>query len=253
MMRLDKLLANMGRGTRSEIKKLVIKGRVSVNGETVKDSSVKVDENADEVRIDGETVAYVKYEYWLLNKPAGVISASKADMRDPDTLCVVDLIKERVHDDLFPVGRLDKDTEGLLLITNDGDLAHRLLAPGKHVEKRYYVELDSTLSEDVAKRIEEGVDIGDDKPTLPCRIENANGSRCEIIIHEGRFHQIKRMFGAFGLEVVYLKRLSMGDLTLGDLKTGEYCSIIVEENQGKKAGLCWRKLKELQDVPVKSS
>ena len=229
MIRLDKLLAETGKGTRSEVKKMILKGRVSVNGESVKDASLKINEYADEVRLDGEKIEYVKYEYWLLNKPAGVISASKADLRNPDTPCVVDLIKERIHDDLFPVGRLDKDTEGLLLITNDGELAHRLLSPGKHVDKRYYVELDGELNEATARSIENGVDIGDDKPTLPCTIENIDKNRCEIIIHEGRYHQVKRMFEAFNLNVTYLKRLSMGSLTLGDLKTGEYRSIIYEE------------------------
>lgn len=229
MIRLDKLLAETGKGTRSEVKKMILKGRVSVNGESVKDASLKINEYADEVRLDGEKIEYVKYEYWLLNKPAGVISASKADLRNPDTPCVVDLIKERIHDDLFPVGRLDKDTEGLLLITNDGELAHRLLSPGKHVDKRYYVELDGELDEATARSIENGVDIGDDKPTLPCTIENIDKNRCEIIIHEGRYHQVKRMFEAFNLNVTYLKRLSMGSLTLGDLKTGEYRSIIYEE------------------------
>ena len=155
-MRLDKYLAETGNGTRSEVKKLILKGLVSVNDETVKDPGAHIDETSADVLVDGVPAIidadggarrYEKYEYYLLNKPQGVISASKADLRDPDTLCVVDLIEERVHDDLFPVGRLDKDTEGLLLITNDGELAHELLSPKKHVDKIYYTRVSGTLTQ----------------------------------------------------------------------------------------------------------
>ena len=233
-MRLDKYLAETGNGTRSEVKKLILKGLVSVNDETVKDPGAHIDETSADVLVDGVPAIidadggagrYEKYEYYLLNKPQGVISASKADLRDPDTLCVVDLIEERVHDDLFPVGRLDKDTEGLLLITNDGELAHELLSPKKHVDKTYYVELDSKLDDADIEVIEQGIDIGDEKPTLPSKIENIDGTHCRITIREGRFHQVKRMFAARGHEVVYLKRLSMGSLVLGDIPCGDYIKI----------------------------
>ena len=230
MMRLDRFLAESGLGTRSEVKKMISRGLITVDGMTVKDAAIKVDENTACVCADSIPVKYTAYEYYLLNKPRGVISASKKDLRDPSTPCVVDLISSRRRDDLFPVGRLDKDTEGLLLITNDGKLAHALLSPAKHVNKTYYVMLDGVLTQEAARRIEAGVDIGDDKPTLPCRIEG-NGTSCRITIHEGRFHQVKRMFESQGLTVVYLKRLSMGKLSLGDLKTGEYREISREDIQ----------------------
>ena len=238
-MRLDKYLAEAGCGTRSEVKKLIGSHRVSVNGQTVRDPGQKVDENADKVLLDGRAVRYAAFEYYMLHKPAGVISASRipGDLKDLSQTCVTDLIKDRIRSDLFPVGRLDKDTEGLLLITNDGALAHRLLSPRKHVDKTYYTELDGRLTKDAAERIMAGVDIGDDKPTLPCEIEipgadmmPVSGSACLITIREGRYHQVKRMFAAEGLTVTYLKRLSMGPLALDhSLKPGEYRPLTEEE------------------------
>jgi 16S rRNA pseudouridine516 synthase len=250
-MRLDKFLAESGKGTRSEVKKMISKGRVNLNGLPVKDPSFKVDPEKDVVKLDGETVVYAAFEYFMLNKPAGVISASKADLRNPDELCVTDLIKEKLRDDLFPVGRLDKDTVGLLLITNDGELAHRLLSPKRHVDKTYYVKLSSAVSPEDISKLEKGVDIGDDKPTLPCRIlpvsdtgpgdasmgsASPSGRSFYITIHEGRFHQIKRMFAACGTEVIYLKRLSMGSLLLDEkLGEGEYRRLTWEELLGLRA------------------
>ena len=229
-MRLDRFLAEAGCGTRKEVKKIIQKGQVTVNGLSVKDPAAHVNEAADAVMLDGKPVLYEAFSYYLLNKPKGVISASRADIRTPGTPCVTDLITESRRDDLFPVGRLDKDTEGLLLITNDGALAHDLLSPAKHVDKTYYAELDGNLREDAAKRIEQGVDIGDEKPTLPCRIRCLGKNTCEIKLHEGRYHQVKRMFLTEGLTVTYLKRLSMGGLTLPeDLKPGEYRKLLPEE------------------------
>ncbi|MDO4960883.1 MAG: pseudouridine synthase [Eubacteriales bacterium] len=220
-MRLDKFLAETGRGTRTAVKKLVNAGKVKVNGEVVKDPAAKIDENKDEVSIDGEVIAYADLEYYMLNKPKGVISASRD--KKSNTVCVTDLIKEKIRSDLFPVGRLDKDTEGLLIITNDGDLAHRMLSPKKHVDKTYFTELDGTLSKEAAERIMNGVDIGDEKPTLPCNINILSDRTCFITIHEGRYHEIKRMFQTEGLRVTGLKRISMGPISLDpELQSGEY-------------------------------
>ena len=248
-MRLDRYLAEAGAGTRSEVKKLIAAGRVRVNGAAVKDAGLQIKESSDAVTLDGEPVVYAAFEYFLLNKPQGVISASRltGDLKDKAAVCVTDLITDRIRDDLFPVGRLDKDTEGLLLITNDGALSHRLLSPKKHVDKTYYAELDGELSPSDAEEIMAGVDIGDDKPTLPCEISILTGdgsvagtardqwrtgtvSACEITIREGRYHQIKRMFMTKGLTVTFLKRLTMGPLSLDpDLAPGEYRRLTEEE------------------------
>lgn len=229
-MRLDKYLCESGNGTRSEVKKLISKCRVSVNGAVIKDPAFKLDPKKDEIKIDQETVNYIDFEYFMLNKPTNVISASRADLRKTDEVCVVDLIKDRIRNDLFPVGRLDKDTVGLLLITNDGALSHRLLSPKNHIDKTYYVELSVPIGCDDIKRLESGVDIGDEKPTLPCRIDKVTDSIIGmdnraffITIHEGRFHQIKRMFETCHSSVTYLKRTKMGPLKLDEkLKEGEY-------------------------------
>ena len=222
-MRLDKYLCELGIGTRSEVKKLVSKGRVMINGDIVKDAGAKLNEESDKVCVDGIELSYVRFEYYMLNKPQGYVSASKADLRNKDEKCVIDLIDTKVRKDLFPAGRLDKDTEGLLLITNDGALSHRLLSPKHHVDKTYYVELSGILSEEAAESIMKGVDIGDEKLTMPCTIQRINDNTCNIVIQEGRYHQVKRMFETQGLTVTYLKRLKMGPLELDkELKLGEY-------------------------------
>ena len=227
-LRLDKYLADMNIGTRSEVKKLISKGLVTVNGSTVKKPEIKIDTDADKVICQGINVSYAEYEYYMLNKPQGVISATE----DPNQSTVLDLIESK-RKDLFPVGRLDKDTEGLLLITNDGQLAHRLLAPGKHVDKVYYARIDGRVTEDDVKAFKEGLDIGDDKKTLPGFLKilsSGDMSEIELTIHEGRFHQVKRMFKAVGKEVVFLKRLSMGNLSLDpSLKPGEYKELKKDE------------------------
>lgn len=227
-IRLDKYLADMGLGTRTEVKKDIKKGRISVNGEIIKSPEYKIDTQTDAVLADGKEIAYEELVYYMLNKPQGVVSATE-DRRDKT---VLDLISEKKRKDLFPVGRLDKDTEGLLLITNDGELAHNLLAPKKHVDKKYFVRLKAPLSEENRKRLEEGVDIGEDKLTLPAQVFVLNEERdeAEIIIWEGKFHQIKRMFHAVGNEVVFLKRLSMGSLVLDEaLLPGEYRLLTPQE------------------------
>lgn len=232
MMRLDKYLAEMGIGTRQEVKKQIRQGSVSVNGTIVKAADTKIDETRDEILADGRLVSYVSYEYYMLNKPAGVISATE-DRKDTT---VLDLIKEKKRKDLFPVGRLDKDTEGLLLITNDGDLAHRLLAPKKHVDKVYYAKIRGKVTEEDIKQFENGLNIGtEDKPemTRPAGLEileSAEESQIRLTIHEGKFHQVKRMFLAVGKEVTYLKRERMGTLCLDkNLKPGEYRLLTKEE------------------------
>ncbi|MDO5775710.1 MAG: pseudouridine synthase [Eubacteriales bacterium] len=230
-MRLDKYLCESGKGTRTEVKKQISRGAVSVNCTIIKDAGYKIDENADRVSIDGVEVKYADFEYYMLNKPQGVISASR-DKRGGKTLCVTDLIREKIRSDLFPVGRLDKDTEGLLIITNDGDMAHRLLSPKRHVDKTYYAELDGKILPDAAERIMAGVDIGDDKPTMPCQVNMLSDSSCFITIHEGRYHEIKRMFKTEGRTVTYLKRISMGPISLDpELAPGEYRLLTDKETE----------------------
>lgn len=220
-VRLDKYLADLGTESRSGVKQLIKKGRVQVNGMVQARPDAKVDTDIDRVCLDGQELTYHEYEYFMLNKPAGVVSAS----RDPHSATVLDLIEEKTRKDLFPVGRLDRDTVGLLLITNDGPLAHRLLSPVHHVEKVYRVLLDGPVSETDQAAFQEGIDIGDDTLTLPAALEIPDGARPKEVlvrIHEGRYHQIKRMFAARGRRVLALKRLSMGPLTLDEaLEEGE--------------------------------
>ena len=209
MMRIDKYLAEMGQGTRSEIKKLIRSGRVMVDGETVKKPELKIDETTQKVSLEGKQIGYAKKEYYMLYKPAGVISATKDD-RDKT---VLDLITDKKRNDLFPVGRLDKDTEGLLLITNDGEMAHRLLSPKKHVDKCYFTKVTGRIDEEDIHRFKEGVDIGDEKKTLPADLEILSSgeiSEAKVTIREGRYHQVKRMFAACGLHVQALKRVAIG-------------------------------------------
>lgn len=228
-LRLDKYLADMGLGTRSEVKQAIHKGRVQVNGRPVREPEYKVDTKADQVLFGGRPAVYQEYEYYMLNKPAGVVSATE----DPKEPCVVDLIGSRKRRDLFPVGRLDKDTEGLLLITNDGGLAHRLLSPKKHVDKVYYARIRGRVTGEDAELFRRGVDIGEKSLTLPAGLrilEAGEVSEIELTIREGKFHQVKRMFHAAGKEVLYLKRLRMGPLVLDEsLKPGEYRTLNTQE------------------------
>ncbi len=225
MIRLDKYLADMSIGTRQEVKKYIRQGRVKINEDIIKKPEYKIREDEDKVAFDGAPVAYETFEYYMLNKPAGVISATE-DKRDKT---VLDFIKEKKRKDLFPVGRLDKDTEGLLLITNDGALAHRLLSPKKHVDKCYYAEISGGVTEDDVRVFKERINIGtQEEPewTMPAELkilEKGTVSRIRLTIREGKFHQVKRMFLAVGKEVVYLKRERMGALVLDEeLAPGEY-------------------------------
>lgn len=232
MIRLDKYLADMGCGTRQEVKKLIRSGQASVNGAVVKKPETKVEQTVQEVCLNGEKVGYESFEYYMLNKPAGVISATE----DRSCQTVVDLIQEKKRKDLFPVGRLDKDTEGLLLITNDGELAHRLLSPKKHVDKCYFARVSGKVTEDDVRSFENGVNIGSlEQPeiTMPGKLEIITSdeiSQIHLTIQEGKFHQVKRMFRAVGKEVIYLKRLRMGTLVLDEnLSIGEYRPLTKEE------------------------
>ena len=228
MIRLDKFLAEMKKGTRSQVKEAVRKGRVTVDGAVCRSSDFKFDPEVSGVCMDGEPVSYARMEYFMLNKPQGVVSATEDNLHPT----VISLIGDAKRKDLFPVGRLDIDTEGLLLITNDGKLAHELLSPKKHVDKTYFVRLRDELSEEDCKKLCEGVDIGEKNLTMPAEITEyePEGRQCFITIREGKFHQVKRMFAAVGNEVLYLKRLSMGSLILDEtLQPGQYRKLSEEE------------------------
>lgn len=234
-VRLDRFLAEMGHGSRSQIKDMAKKGRIQVNGQVVKATDLKVRPDFDQVTVDGAAAKYAVMEYYMLNKPQGVVSA-RTDSRYET---VVELIGEALRSDLFPVGRLDVDTEGLLLITNDGDLAHNLLSPRKHVDKVYMARLSGILPEDAAKRLEHGLLLEDGTRALPARLSfgqegppKAENGFTEVFltIREGKSHQVKRMFEMLGCHVVYLKRLSMGSLVLDpDLGPGEYRTLREDE------------------------
>lgn len=228
-MRLDKYLAEMGAGTRSEVKKLIRAGRVTINGAVAEKPEQKLDPEADTVCLDGEALLYAAYEYYLFHKPAGCVSATE----DKIHKTVMDYLTDTLRDDLFPVGRLDIDTEGLLLITNDGALAHELLSPAHHVPKTYYARVAGRVTEEDVRLFQEGVDIGEEKLTKPAELvilTSGEESEIRLTITEGKFHQVKRMFQAVGKEVVYLKRLSMGPLTLPEtLLPGEYRALTQEE------------------------
>lgn len=233
MMRLDKYLCETGFGTRSQVKDLLKKGQVMVNGEVVKKPELKINETTDQILCQGKKASYQKNIYLMLHKPAGVVSATE-DNREKT---VLDLVRpEDRKNSLFPVGRLDKDTEGLLLLTDDGELAHRLLSPKKHVDKTYYAKIDGQVTEEHVKQFREGLDIGDEKKTLPAVLTillSGPVSEIEVTIHEGRFHQIKRMFEAVGCKVTYLKRLSMGSLVLDEtLPPEEYRPLTEAELEG---------------------
>ncbi len=232
MMRLDKFLAEMKVGSRSEVKQLIRKGQILVNDEVVKKPEWKVDERTDQVVFGGKKIEYAAFEYYMLNKPGGVVSATE-DKKDPT---VIDLIDTKKRKDLFPVGRLDKDTEGLLLITNDGKLAHELLSPKKHVDKVYFARIQGVVTDADAEAFKEGVNIGslkDPEITMPAELtilSSGEHSEIRLRIQEGKFHQVKRMFQAVGKEVIYLKRETMGSLKLDQgLPLGEYRSLTDQE------------------------
>ncbi len=246
LLRLDKYLADMQVGTRSEVKAYIRKGRIMVDNKTITSPDIKIDTQNSVITFDGNNIAYSEFEYYMLNKPAGVLTATM----DKKAKTVLDLIVDKKRKDLFPVGRLDKDTEGLLLITNDGDMCHELLAPKKHVDKVYYAKIWGMVDNDTIDAFNKGIRIDADTITRPallrilkvyderpdCLTEymldniditriNEQNRWCEIeiTIHEGKFHQVKRMFEAVDTSVIYLKRLAMGPLKLDKkLAPGEY-------------------------------
>ena len=234
-MRIDKYLANMNVGSRKEVHQLIKKGIVAVNGTTVKTPKQQVKES-DQVTVNGDAVAYQKYHYFLLNKPKGVLSATE-DRSQPTVISL--LAPQDRYQGIVPVGRLDKDTTGLLLLTNDGQLNHELLAPGKHVDKVYRAEIAGVANDATVKTFASGMTLGDGTKLQPAELkilsqdEEHNRSTTEIKIREGKYHQIKRMFGAVGMKVVELERISMGKLTLpANLKRGEYLELKLEDIVG---------------------
>ena len=229
-IRLDKFLADMGTGTRSQVKEFIRRGQVTVNGETAKRPELKVDPDEDQVCLQERTLTYQKHRYVMLHKPAGLVSATE----DARERTVLELLPAEARRGLFPVGRLDKDTEGLLLLTDDGELAHRLLSPRKHVDKKYFARVAGRITGEDVRAFSRGMDIGDEKLTLPAALtvlsEGEEASEVSVTLREGRYHQIKRMFETIGSRVLYLKRISMGPLLLDDdLKPGEYRELTREE------------------------
>lgn len=229
-VRLDKLLANMGFGSRKEVKKLLKIGAVRVNDLPVKDAKVQIEVEKDIVTVNGVEVDYKQFIYLMMNKPQGVISATE----DAHDETVIDLLElEDAHFEPFPVGRLDKDTEGFVLLTNNGKLAHDLLSPKKHVPKTYYAKISGVVTSEDIEKFKEGVVLEDGYKTKPGELvilQSGPVSEIELTITEGKFHQVKRMFIAVGKKVIYLKRLSIGPLILDPtLKLGEYRELTDEE------------------------
>ena len=209
-MRVDKLLSNVGVASRAELKKYCKQGLISVNGKVINNPGIQVDSENDEVIFNGEKIVYREFIYIMLNKPDGYISAT-FDKHDPIVLDLID--SSYLVFEPFPVGRLDKDTEGLLVLTNDGQLSHRVLSPKKHVPKTYYAKIQGKVTEEDILAFEKGVILDDGYETMPSQLKILKSddiSEIELIIHEGKFHQVKRMFESVDKKVVYLKRISMG-------------------------------------------
>ncbi|OPF52102.1 16S rRNA pseudouridine(516) synthase [Clostridium baratii] len=231
MQRLDKIISNLGYGSRKEIKSIARKGLIEVDGVIVKDSSMNVDPEKSVIKINGEEIFYREYIYLMMNKPDGVISATH-DNRDET---VIDLLEiDHQAFDPFPVGRLDKDTVGLLLLTNDGELNHRLISPKWKVDKVYYAKIDKKVTEKDVEAFKKGITLDDGYVCKEAKLEILNasdeGSEINLTIQEGKFHQVKRMFEAVDKKVVYLKRIEFGGLSLDeDLEEGEYRELTEEE------------------------
>lgn len=228
--RLDKILSNLGYGSRKDVKGLVKSGSIEVDGKIVKDGSLKIDPYSSVLKIKGEVVEYREFIYLMMNKPQGVISSTD-DFRDKT---IIDLISDQYKVfNPFPVGRLDKDTEGLMVLTNDGQLSHRVLSPKKHVEKLYYAEVEGEVTEEDKELFSEGIVLDDGYKTLPAKLEiisSDNISKIYLTIKEGKFHQVKRMFLSVGKKVIYLKRMAIGGLRLDEsLALGEYRELTSEE------------------------
>ena len=225
-MRLDKFLVECGIGSRTEVKKILGNGQVKVNGVITKSSKEQIDEIKDKITCKNEELEYKEFRYYVMHKPSGYITAID-DYREKT---VMEVLPEWViRKDLFPVGRLDKDTEGLLLFTNNGRLSHELLSPKKHVDKIYEVHLRESISDENIKKLESGVIILDNYFTKEAKVNKVEDKIIELTITEGKYHQVKEMLKAVGNEVFYLKRLSFGKLELGNLKKGEVIEISLED------------------------
>lgn len=229
MERLDKVLANLGEGSRKEVRLLIRKGAVTVDGAVVRDPEMKIDPESAVLCLNGRSISYKKYIYIMMHKPAGLLSAT----RDPKTPTVLSLLPEKLQKQgLFPAGRLDKDSEGLLLLTNDGDTAHRLISPNFHVEKHYFVRYAGMLDADAAERIEGGITIDGGEVCRPGRLVCTAPGEAEVFVTEGKYHQVKRMIAACGGEVTYLRRLSFGPLALDpQLHPGDFRFLTAEEEK----------------------
>ena len=231
MIRLDKVLSHLGYGSRKEVKEIIRKGYVTVNGEVISKDDTKIDEENDEVLVFDDKIEYDKFIYLMLNKPSGYVSAT-FDNKLPT---VLDLIEGYEKRGLFPVGRLDIDTYGLLLITNDGMLAHKMLSPKYHVDKKYYLEFDGDFKEENYKKFEDGIILDDGYKCMSAKFELIDKNKGYITIKEGKFHQVKRMMEALNMIVTFLKRVSFGALKLDDsLKYGEYRKLTEEEIESLK-------------------
>ncbi|AAO36869.1 pseudouridine synthase [Clostridium tetani] len=231
MERIDKILANMGYGSRKEVKKLIKNNLVEVNGEKVKDPSINIDPEKDKILVGDKVVNYRKFIYIMMNKPEGVVSATFDNYDET----VIDLLEEEYQVfNPFPVGRLDKDTVGLLLITNDGELNHKLISPKWKVDKVYYAEINKEVNEKDIEAFQNGIVISDGYKCMPGKLEiiksDENGAEVYVTIQEGKFHQVKRMFEALDKKVVYLKRVKFGNINLDEtLEEGEYRELTEEE------------------------
>ena len=228
-MRLDKYLANSGCGTRKEVKILIHKKRITVDGVVAKSDSLDIKPGINHVYLDGDEIIYKEFYYVLLNKPEGYVSAVEDNVYPP----VTDLISEYSFAKLFPVGRLDVDTTGVLLLTNDGELCHQLLAPKYHVDKTYYVEVDGVMTDKLVKAFKSGI-MMDGELTLPGDLVILSEHTGELTIHQGKFHQVKRMFQHFGLKVTKLDRKTFAFLNHDDLELGEYRELSIEEENALK-------------------
>lgn len=228
-MRLDKFLCEMNIGTRSQVKDYIRAGQITVNDMIIKKADLKISESDDRICYQGRLLCYRPFVYYMLNKPRGVVSATT----DNSSKTVIDLLStEDKREDIFPAGRLDKDTEGFLLLTNDGGLSHRLLSPKHHVDKTYFVTIKHALDPRHISVLEHGVDIGEAKLTLPARVDVIDDFHILLTIQEGKFHQVKRMLQAVNNEVLALKRITFAGLTLDEsLKPGEYRPLSEEEVQ----------------------
>lgn len=228
MERLDKAFSSCKLYSRTEIAKIIKQKRVSVNGKIINDPSFKVDAQKDEILLDGKAVEFSKFVYIMLNKPSGVVSSTD-DGRDKT---IIDILPESFkRQGLFPVGRLDKDTVGLVILTDDGVSAHKRLSPKTHAEKVYYFEVAEEVTSEVALEIESGVLLKDGYKTLPCKIKLLSKTSGEITLVEGKYHEIKRIFGAKGNKITYLKRISFGGIELDKTLPEGSCRYLTKEEK----------------------